>query len=763
MNLDISSNLTDIIKKNSINNPGNKSIPVNLVICQEEHPDDFIKLLEDKLCEPYLNTTIIGIYNSDDEELINKINLSKKEDSRFVSLKLNKNWDKQKIIDIIKENLKGKYTYWVNGNGSLISKINYNQILLIKKNEYVNDYLNNENTDNTDFQKLPERLQITLTSKCNYSCFFCRHTNKGQKALPIEKFYALTEQIKKSKLLNLHGNGEPFSYKYIKEVLNYININNPTDCIWIVSNGSLLTEEIAELLARNLFEIFISINAARKSTYERDMVNGRWEKVINNLKNARKYIPRHKWTLSFVGHRDNIEEFPELVKLAAELDFGNVYMQHLIVTLPENIDKSLWFLKEKTNEIIDRAIDLGRKLNVNVFAAKFSNAQSEQIINECDYPFYFAYISENGDALPCCLFPLETMGNIDMPNGFESLWNNKKYRRLRKERYFEACKTCQFIYGNNKLENHIVFALFPEIYKLLPKISIIIPSNGVINWLPKLVQNLKAQTYPVWEAIIVTSDLSENEINKKINCKDDRIKILKTKCRGLYAKLNEGIKNADGKYFCYVTANSDLKPDKLEIPFKEMEKIDNNYALTYFSGLEEDIDSDSLNSECFDLDTAIIRMDTIKILDGFNLYANYPAKDLLIRLKAKGFMVKSIKSECNVNLAKKFLVKADNYLLKENDTGKALLALKVAIEEDPYLIEAYNNIGVIYAYNKKYDEALHYLNKVLEFDPGNRKAIISIGEINRVLGKLDKAHSLYSGYLEENSNDVEIKELLTIH
>jgi MoaA/NifB/PqqE/SkfB family radical SAM enzyme/glycosyltransferase involved in cell wall biosynthesis len=561
-------------------------------------------------------------------------------------------------------------------------------------------------------------------------------------------------------VLIITGWGEPLSYKYIKDVLKFINANNTNDCIRITTNGSLLTEEIAELLSKNLDSLLISLNAATKSTYERDMGNGRWDKVITNIKNAGKYIPRHKKTLTIVGHRDNIDEFPDFVKLAAELEFSTVLLYHLQVTLPENIDKSLWFLKERTNELIDRAVELGIKNNVAVVAKKFSDPQPEQGVTACEFPFDTSIIEVNGDVLPCCFAEGHRMGNIHMFDEFENLWNNKKYNHLRKERYFEACQNCQFVSDYNKLQNHAPGYLFPEILKRLPKISIVIPCNGTSKWLPEAIKKLLDQTYPVWEAIIVSGNSSEKEIKEIINCKDERIKIIEKTSKGFYSDLNEGIRHANGKYFCYMTSNSMFKLDKLEKQFKEMEKLDHHYAVIYFSNVKENVDANSLKSEAVDIDSALFQMEAINGLEGFNVLSSNPPEDLLIRLKSKGYLSKSINSEWNLNLARKFIDLGENYLLEGNEVQKAILAFKMAIEEDAYSAEAYNNLGVIYAYHRKYDEALKYLNKVLEIDPAHRKAIISVGEINRVLGKLDTTQYLYSKYLEQNSDDCEIKELL---
>ena len=206
----------------------------------------------------------------------------------------------------------------------------------IRKDEHVNDYLDKENIEVSPVP-FPKFVGIYLTSCCNYRCFFCEDRKPFH--LPLEDLYGLKTLIRNAEILNITGSGEPLFYKHIKEAIHFINENNNRNCISLNTNGSLLTEEIALLLSSNLNFISISVNAATKQTYERDIKNADWENVLNNIRNARKYIPREKMSLVFVAHGDNIHEFPDFVRLAKELDVGQVEMKNFIVLDPGYLEK----------------------------------------------------------------------------------------------------------------------------------------------------------------------------------------------------------------------------------------------------------------------------------------------------------------------------------------------------------------------------------------------------------------------------------------
>jgi MoaA/NifB/PqqE/SkfB family radical SAM enzyme len=61
-----------------------------------------------------------------------------------------------------------------------------------------------------------------------------------------------------------------------------------------ITAALLLTEELAVLLSRRLYQLTFSLNAASPQTYQRDMGGTRWNDVLDNIRAARRHIPREK-------------------------------------------------------------------------------------------------------------------------------------------------------------------------------------------------------------------------------------------------------------------------------------------------------------------------------------------------------------------------------------------------------------------------------------------------------------------------------------
>lgn len=85
----------------------------------------------------------------------------------------------------------------------------------------------------------------------------------------------------------------------------------------------------------------------------------------------------------------------------------------------------------------------------------------------------------------------------------------------------------------------------------------------------------------------------------------------------------------------------------------------------------------------------------------------------------------------------------------EKDYTKSIEYALKAIELDPKLASAYNNLGVAYANGKKdYDKAMEYYRQAIEINPRYSTAYQNLGEAQFLSGKLDDAISSYVKSLE---------------
>jgi wyosine [tRNA(Phe)-imidazoG37] synthetase (radical SAM superfamily) len=98
----------------------------------------------------------------------------------------------------------------------------------------------------------------------------------------------------------------------------------------VISNGSLLYQRNVQAIGGYLYRLNISLNAARKDTYERTM-KLKWDKTMKGILRLQEYKAKLGFILphvsaSYVVHRDNLEELPEFPGLLRSLNIDRVFL-----------------------------------------------------------------------------------------------------------------------------------------------------------------------------------------------------------------------------------------------------------------------------------------------------------------------------------------------------------------------------------------------------------------------------------------------------
>lgn len=117
-------------------------------------------------------------------------------------------------------------------------------------------------------------------------------------------------------------------------------------------------------------------------------------------------------------------------------------------------------------------------------------------------------------------------------------------------------------------------------------VSIIIPVYNAYKFLDDTINTVLSQTYTNWELILVNDCSTDDsvEIIKKYQKHDNRIKLINNKVNSRAAvSRNNGIKEAKGRYICFLDADDKWESMKLEKQIKFMKE--NNCAFS-FTGYE---------------------------------------------------------------------------------------------------------------------------------------------------------------------------------
>lgn len=343
----------------------------------------------------------------------------------------------------------------------------------------------------TTLSSLPLTLHIEVTNKCDISCIMCGRSfksaslNSAYRKKEIKYEDMSFDVFKKAEslfpyiaILPLVGWGEPFVSPYFYKMLRRskefgVGVNFTTNGMHLGNENFLNTVYIN----RNVFSIGISFDGATEATFNLIRRGAQFHKVIDNIFKINELKEKHTLNnpelyFSFVAMKKNIEELCLLIDLAAKLNICVINVTYLAAHGETIRKESLFYHKDLANKIFEeakkKAQEKGILLNlpecfkkeksIDEFSGK-DNSQLEKITNGflCTYPWTFAMIKANGDVLPCCAYE-ESFGNITNES-FRKIWNNKKFRSLRKSfrdgNIPDFCRSCNRFGDVNNESSHI--------------------------------------------------------------------------------------------------------------------------------------------------------------------------------------------------------------------------------------------------------------------------------------------------------------------
>jgi MoaA/NifB/PqqE/SkfB family radical SAM enzyme len=308
----------------------------------------------------------------------------------------------------------------------------------------------------------PRVVFIEITNRCNLRCETCPRTffdREPLKSLTCAEFVQIAEQFPEMRRALLHGVGEPLLNRELPQIIQYLKRRQVE--VIINSNGTLLTPYWQEALVKSgLDEYRCSIDGARPETYARIRGADLLHKLTEGLAGLVQTKARLKATtpaisIWCVGARENLAELPDLVRLAARLGVPEVYLQRMVYFAHEpeqqygmaRHDRGIFGQEDaRQEEVIAACEALSRELGVafrasgardprgSLSAARPAGAMPWAA---CLRPWTTAYITANGNCLPCCISPFATndyqsliLGNL-FERPFADIWNDAHYQQFR--------------------------------------------------------------------------------------------------------------------------------------------------------------------------------------------------------------------------------------------------------------------------------------------------------------------------------------------
>jgi len=309
---------------------------------------------------------------------------------------------------------------------------------------------------------LPYRLQIENGNICNLRCTMCAlNVMKRKKGMMnLEKFKEVFDTIKPA-YVNLTGYSEMVLNKDIFDIIKYVKSKNAY--VKIDSNATLTTEEKANSIINSGIDLIsISIDGATKETYEKIRIPAKFEVVIENLKKLVRIRNEKKSKtqihIAFVCQLSNFHELPLIIKLADQLgvdQLNSPFVTEYDIKMNEKykLDKADF---EKLKNIYNEALEVCKKVkvktNIESVGYYLKKIESGEIFKmddaHCYLPWYSAYITWEGDVLPCCYYydGQVNFGNV-FQKPFKEIWHSEEYQKFREQLAKEKtgiCATCGY-------------------------------------------------------------------------------------------------------------------------------------------------------------------------------------------------------------------------------------------------------------------------------------------------------------------------------
>jgi MoaA/NifB/PqqE/SkfB family radical SAM enzyme len=323
----------------------------------------------------------------------------------------------------------------------------------------------------------PSVVFIEVTNRCNLLCETCPRTyftREPLKTLTYAEFVTIAEQFPAMRRAVLHGVGEPLLNRELPRMIAYLKARNVE--VLFNSNGTLLTSTWQEALVRSGLDQFrCSIDGAQDATYAAIRGADLLPKIIEGLRGlvaTKQRLGASKPDLSIwcVATQENLRELPDLVRLAAALGIPEVYVQRLTFFAQEpemqfGMARAEFATFGHDDDLQNRMIAecevLSAALGVQFRASgardprrSLDAARQADVApwRACLRPWTTAYVTANGNCLPCCISPFATrdyesliLGNL-FERPFAELWNDRLYQDFRtlllSPRPHKACASC---------------------------------------------------------------------------------------------------------------------------------------------------------------------------------------------------------------------------------------------------------------------------------------------------------------------------------
>ena len=266
-----------------------------------------------------------------------------------------------------------------------------------------------------------QRLNIELTSRCNYVCVGCptHELIRGKSSMDAELYKAILGEIgNKLERVFLWGYGEPLLHPQVTELLRYAG-NFSTKKVMSTTGWGL--EDLSDVEAlTHLDELIISINGLTPEVYAQHQINGDLEKVIRGMEKVASVLADSKtrFIMQIVAHKGNLDELKHAEDFAKRYGFDTLVIKSFNVM-------------DRRQETFDKFVPFGTPYSRYKKGLSDPPKKLQSGVYPCEE---WMVINWDGSVNPCCW---DYKGEYNLGNvrdeGVYGIWNNLRALKHRNE------------------------------------------------------------------------------------------------------------------------------------------------------------------------------------------------------------------------------------------------------------------------------------------------------------------------------------------
>ena len=286
-------------------------------------------------------------------------------------------------------------------------------------------------------------LEIELTRRCNQKCVHCWNESNStdNNNLNSERVKELITEFRFNggQRLLITG-GEPLLYADLEDVLSKAKEQGVRK-IEITTNGTLITDRQAEMLAKYLNYINVSLHGPNPRIH--DSITQKKGSFVDTIAGIHRLKERGVEVIVYTTIMDlNLMTLPDMIDLIAKNKLGGIRFN---TVYPIGRGEELTPMEPKAKPLLSAYIqEQAEQQGVRIISSELSRGEYTHDFGS--YQFFgcnalrtLLYIGSSGDAFPCSRVT-EPIGNIKQ-SSLSEVWRSQRARSMR-NRLCDKLNTC---------------------------------------------------------------------------------------------------------------------------------------------------------------------------------------------------------------------------------------------------------------------------------------------------------------------------------